>query len=91
MPMPGYEMPMYQMPISQEQLYYNDNRSLYSASTQLSSQTANINQQQGLKKKLNEEINNVLSGCIENIIPKLVGECAENIYMSFTRAIQASQ
>jgi hypothetical protein len=77
---PYPDMNMYQTPMTQE-AYYNDNRSLYSASTQISSQTAiNTN----IKKRLNDEINSVLSGCIENILPKLVEECAENIYLRFS-------
>jgi hypothetical protein len=79
MPMQGHpDMSMYQMPMSQE-VYYNDNRSMYSGSTQMSSQS--IVNTGAIKKKLNEEINTVLSGCIENIIPKLVEECADNIYL----------
>jgi hypothetical protein len=71
------DMSMYQMPVSQE-MYFNDNRSMYSGSTQVSSQTVNS---LGLKKKLNDEMNSVLSDCIENILPKLVEECAENIFL----------
>jgi hypothetical protein len=69
-------------PMYQDMNYYNqndaffENRSMYSASTASSTQ----NMTQNLKKKILDDINSMLSGCIENIIPKLVDECADSIF-----------
>ena len=71
------------MPMYPEMNYYSqadgmfDTRTMYSASTMSSnSQMVNPN----LKKKILDDINSLLSGCIENIIPKLVDECADSIF-----------
>jgi hypothetical protein len=80
----GMRQPSQYMPIYPEMNYYTqnnegfyDNRSMYSASTATSTSQA-INQ--NLKKKILDDINSLLSGCIENLIPKLVDECADNIF-----------
>jgi hypothetical protein len=71
------------VPMYPEMSYYSqadgmyDNRTLYSAST-ISSNSQIVNP--NLKKKILDDINSLLSGCIENIIPKLVDECADSIF-----------